>query len=217
MGGGVPVGRLVIDRRLRLHREAIKRRPVLAEQRLHLIAVVPGRKPEGLQRRFLRFVADEPQRHGQRRRAEARIGDMRPLVGFDLQNHMTARRGIFRRRHPAHPCNEARYLEAQRTERLGQQRVMLEAVSAPHRTDEFAVARRRVERHMPPQQRIEIFEGNARRLRPVERPQRPHRRIARTGITDPRKVSIEIETVRLHERPFKEDSAQLTVLIPSSE
>ena len=122
---------------------------------------------------------------------EADVGQERPFGQVDAQQHVRARpnRGGVR----PDPRGESGHGEAQGLERRPEQRVLLEAVAAPPARDQLGLHALEVDANGPPEQDVEVLEGNGSHVALVEQAQGLGRRRQRACAADPGQVQVEIE------------------------
>jgi hypothetical protein len=193
----VPVADLAIDRRHLLEREVVDVVPGVAEPDLVEVAAVLEHDAARFVRRRLLDVEHEPDRAGQRRAADAGVGEPAGAVDLDAQEHVGARRDEVARPLDANPRRERHRVEAEREEHVQEVAVLLEAVTAAARVHQLVLDRGRIEIDAAPEQDVEVLERDARHVRARERVQGLQRRRARTGVADAREVRVEIRGERL--------------------
>lgn len=76
---------------------------------------------------------------------------------------------------------------------MAEQGIVLEAPSAAAARDHFRLQGIHIERHRPAHQRIQILEGDGRRMQEVNGLQGVERRGARSGIADAVEIGIQVK------------------------
>jgi len=135
----------------------------------------------------------EQERRGLGEPAETDIGDPDAAVELDPQKHVPAWRDRIVWLAPQHAGTEAGNGEPDGAERLHDQQVLLEAVAAAPALDDFAVQGFDVELDRTSEERVEVLEGDGRRMQAMQRTQHLECRRDRSAIADAVEIGGEIE------------------------
>ncbi len=188
------VGRLVHPQRLRLQPEAVERPPVLPHLDLHEELVPVGGQAERLVGRLLLDAGLQPQGAGGRQAPEAHVHHVRALREVDLHEHVARCRRRSWRPVPQDAGHQPGRAVPEGVEGVGQQVVVLEAVTAAPCRHELRLQRGDVQAHRPAQERVDVLEGDAPDVAQDELPEGVERRAAVAVVADAAEVGVEVET-----------------------
>ncbi len=167
----IPVGDFVVGRKLRFQREAVEGLPFAVYRGLQHEAVFERHQAVRFMRRGLCDVRFQAKRSRKDIAAESDVGEVRQAAQIHPQEHVAARAyGAVGRRVPQHAGRQAGDRKSQRFQRVAEQGIVLEAPSAAAARDHFRLQGIHIERHRPAHQRIQILEGDGRRMQERARP-----------------------------------------------
>src|SRR6185437_7591930 len=128
----------------------------------------------------------------QRGTAEPHVGQPGFVAEIDLQQHMRAgARGVTGAE--PHAGRQRPDLKAHLPQHGAEQRVLLEAIAAAAAGNQLGLQAVEIECDRKPKHHIEVLEGDAHRMREMQRRERFERRRQIAGVSDPREIGIEIE------------------------
>src|SRR6185436_15404890 len=92
-----------------------------------------------------------------------------------------------------HAGRKVRDIEAQCTQGIAEQQVLLEAPAAPAVTYQLALDRLRIEAHAPAKEGVEVLEGDGQCMPQHQRAQHLESGLARAGVADAPQVAFQIQ------------------------
>jgi len=138
----------------------------------------------------------QAQRRGERDGAETHIGQPGLAVEIDAQQHVREWRFPIKRAPPHDASDQRGDDKPEMGQRVGEQRVLLEAVAAASAIEQLGNDRRQLDVDRLATNRIEILERNGQRMERVDGAQNIERCFTRAGVTDALKIAFRIEGVR---------------------
>src|SRR5439155_24157752 len=121
------------------------------------------------------------------------IDDAGAFGKIDAQQHVAARWDNPGGPAAVHPGRQPHGAKTEREQDLDQQLIVLVAIASAAVTRESFVQRWRIEENRPCCDDVEVLERDRGRVPGYDTLQRPKRRFARPGISDPRAVAIYVD------------------------